>query len=475
MNRDRIDEAIRHLSVWARRSPWQRLWDEVLEQHVGAVARKAGLDHDALEAELGHHAHMMLLGCAFEDFLSRRVDERGRNNIIDDYLDQRAWREAPVVREYLRALRDSVMSLYEVVDKVPGTHLVLRDLVRGGEPVTVDERLGSLSTARWDRLGVRVLRVGERNVLSGGLLHFPFEAAERVLRVLRAGTGAMEAGMPQEMLDADARDRIAWALVANAAHVFSNVYLAQTLDALRESPPEMVNFEGDPLVFTTLRFPLAMRGQSDVAARLDRAAGLERIRGETARWNWKAEAAPPARRDVPAAGLTFGSFDEKSQPLLGQVELSETEVVLRVNSVNRAERGQAMLVALLGELIGEPARSTQTLDEARREHDADRIGPRATDRPPEAAGALPLSADEQARLVRPLLEQHYRRILDQPVPALGDVSPRQAVRSEDGRARVVDWLKYLENMEERRARRAGGPAFDVRWMWEELSVMDRRR
>lgn len=210
MNRDRIDEAIRHLSVWARRSPWQRLWDEVLEQHVGAVARKAGLDHDALEAELGHHAHMMLLGCAFEDLLSHRADERGRN-IIDDYLDQRAWREPPVVREYLRALRDSVMSLYEVVDKVPGTHLVLRDLVRGGEPVTVDERLGSLSTARWDRLGVRVLRVGERNVLSGGLLHFPFEAAERVLRVLRAGTGAMEAGMPQEMLDADARDRIAGA------------------------------------------------------------------------------------------------------------------------------------------------------------------------------------------------------------------------------------------------------------------------
>ena len=39
MNRERIDEAIRHLSVWARRSPWQRLWDEVLEQHVGAVAR----------------------------------------------------------------------------------------------------------------------------------------------------------------------------------------------------------------------------------------------------------------------------------------------------------------------------------------------------------------------------------------------------------------------------------------------------
>jgi hypothetical protein len=42
---------------------------------------------------------------------------------------------------------------------------------------------------------------------------------------------------------------------------------------------------------------------------------------------------------------------------------------------------------------------------------------------------------------------------------LGDTSPRAAVRSEQGREKVITWLKYLENMEERRARTPGsGPS-----------------
>src|SRR5207237_780977 len=59
--------------------------------------------------------------------------------------------------------------------------------------------------------------------------------------------------------------------------------------------------------------------------------------------------------------------------------------------------------------------------------------------------------------------------LDQPVPALGNKSPRAAVKTASGRAKVADWLKMMEN----RTARAGESnsamaSYSFDWMWTEL-------
>ena len=43
------------------------------------------------------------------------------------------------------------MSLYEVTGTVPGNHLVMKDLVRGGDPIRVEDRRVSRSVVEWDR------------------------------------------------------------------------------------------------------------------------------------------------------------------------------------------------------------------------------------------------------------------------------------------------------------------------------------
>lgn len=74
-----------------------------------------------------------------------------------------------------------------------------------------------------------------------------------------------------------------------------------------------------------------------------------------------------------------------------------------------------------------------------------------------------------------MLERHYRGLLDQPVPMLGNISPRKAARTKKGREKLVGWLKRLENST------AGQPAdspmasYDMSWMWEELGIADLRR
>jgi hypothetical protein len=75
----------------------------------------------------------------------------------------------------------------------------------------------------------------------------------------------------------------------------------------------------------------------------------------------------------------------------------------------------------------------------------------------------------EAQVVGEFYEQHYRRWLDEPVPALGNRSPREAARLKTGRPKVVALLQEFENMAARQ-RLEGRPAYDFGWMWGELGL-----
>jgi hypothetical protein len=77
--------------------------------------------------------------------------------------------------------------------------------------------------------------------------------------------------------------------------------------------------------------------------------------------------------------------------------------------------------------------------------------------------------------MREVMDRHYRGVLGEPVAMLDGKSPRQAARSEAGRRKVAEWLKYLENQTAHHAGAAGMPAYDFGWMWEELKIADLRR
>lgn len=73
------------------------------------------------------------------------------------------------------------------------------------------------------------------------------------------------------------------------------------------------------------------------------------------------------------------------------------------------------------------------------------------------------------------MERHYSKQLDEPIPALDGVSPRQAARTWAGREKVIGWLKYLENNTARAGKDDPMGSFDFGWMWEELGLKDERR
>jgi len=111
-------------------------------------------------------------------------------NIVDDYLKRRGWKESASTRAYMSALRTSVMSLYEVSDIVRDTSFGARDLLRGGDPILISERLATRSLKQWDRIATRVVQLAQ---LTPHRRASPMTSAARELAWARPPAPAPEA------------------------------------------------------------------------------------------------------------------------------------------------------------------------------------------------------------------------------------------------------------------------------------------
>jgi hypothetical protein len=459
------------LIKWLRHDEWRASFENTLAEHLKPACDEASITPDEIASVLGEDLFTMLWGCAFEDFLSR--DLEGGRNFVEDYLKRRGWKESASNRAYMTALRSSVMSLYEVSDIVPGQSFRARDLIRGGDPVLVDERTATRSLKLWDRIGARIVNVGPDFILGGGVLPFHLDSSEQLLRTLQdSSPGARtdhRARLGQASHDSG-KDKDA--VLCLAAPVFTTVWLEGALEqTLRPSLPELRNAEGDEVLFCTVRWPLARSAQNQtIEAKLD---GLSEFRKESSTfWNWLQPAKTARKRRAhpsrPSArrGQTYSVSLEDGSTVLGSVELRDRFVLLTANSLERAQRGRDLITAALGELVRAPLIETETPAQALAARTSDESAPRHE---------LNLEPEEEAAIVHAAMDQHYRQLLDQPIPMLGGKTPRQAARTKAGRVKVVAWLKYLENGAARRAPGDPMATYDLSWLWAELGSADERR
>jgi hypothetical protein len=459
------DQAIGNLVKWSLKDEWELYRAEVFADHFTLVKEKLGVSVDeALEA-VGEAADMVF-GFILEDFFAARFGEDGELNVVDDYLKRRGWREKPSGKRYLQALRDSVASVYEVVDLDPGRTMTVRDLILGGDPVTLEEKLGSESAARWDRIAGRVVTVNGKPYFTGGLLVLPHRVADKILAAVDEAVKQLKRDQRKaarkQGASADIDDRKVRELLLSDSifcRLFTQAWLIDALRRARGPRPEVRNTDGEQILFSEARFPI-VGDEAEVAAVLDGIAELDRDDPADLRWAWHGEGSPTRRMSGGSRrGSTLQSEDEAGLTLLGDIKISDGALVLGTNSRERAERGWDLLAAHLGTLVGPPLIAHQDLDRA--------IEERSGSTPPRDSGPPPEVAEQ---VVREYLDDHYLRTLDDPLPALDGKTPRQAVKTKKGRRQVVDWLKYLENSEFRRAAHQGHKPYDMAWMWRELKI-----
>jgi hypothetical protein len=453
---------------WSTRDPWRDRFDQVLEDHLLPACDETGTTTDDVVSIVGEDLFMSTVwACAFEDFLTREFEDGA--NVVDEYLKRRGWKEPASVRTYLAALRNSTMSLYEVSDIVPGESFQARDLVRGGEPVLISERSATRSIKPWDRIAARVVDVGSKMQIGGGVLLLEMEIAETCIEALhelrkrsKPKQRKFSKSMRQVLGDITAAELVSTETLRAISPMFTTFWLVGLIErAGGPEIPDLRNVEGDELLLCEARYPLAAGTTCDhIHTVLD--ARPEFRRADTTFWNWVSLKKPAARASSPES-LTFETALDDGTLVLGGVELQADALVLAVNSQRRCDLGCALLSGILGERVRPPSLKTETVDQMLA---SARTEPQQLDIPEEERGAM----------VHDYLDQHYRDVLDQPVPMLGGKSPRAAVRTADGRIKVAGWLKMIENSTAKSAENNSALAtYNFGWLWNELGIDDLRR
>ena len=461
-----IDKAVRNIKKWADRSEWSDELSIVFDAHFATVRENVDISQEALHQYIAESDYGgMLFGVMFEDFLSRRLSPRNKN-IIDDYLARSGWRESVVGRRYLQQLRDSVLSVYEVVAVSPGKYCELADLVRGGKIIRVHEHMGTQNMVKWDRIAARVLEMNGKHAFSGGILLFPRQASQDLLGLLsnlrkqfdKKHPGKRKKGAKTNRLSSENPDDV---LLRDACPAFTSIWLVHILEQMQAPLPELVNRDGASLVFSETRFPFLPENTKEIAARLDAATEWVRDAPQKDAWTWLPE--PSTNAERPRDGLAFDTSLGGQRPITGTLELAPGALTLLTNSMERAERGTDVLQELLHNLIGPALSLLQTPEQlmaSQPQQDSDR-----KHEPTDG-----IDRKIEAEIIHHTLDQHYRKCMNEPIPALDNKTPRQCARNKAGRKKVIEWLKQPENNELRRAAAAGQKPYDSSWMWKELKL-----
>ena len=199
--------------------------------------------------------------------------------------------------------------------------------------------------------------------------------------------------------------------------------------------PKLTTGDGEPFIFAKVIFDLldsatASRSLADRGDIVDHGAGT---------YVWSEPA---------------GSF----QRSVGTMIFEEKRVVFETTSQKRAEKARDELPGLLGGAVRFRAISYQDVEQALKH-------------PPTATHKEEpdIRMEEQRKMLGEFYQQHYRKWLDRPVPALGNRTPRHAAGLKTMRPKVVALLKDFEGQSERQ-RRSGKIAYDFGWMWAELGL-----
>ncbi|MBP8235351.1 hypothetical protein GS397_26305 (plasmid) [Sphingobium yanoikuyae] len=433
---------------------WAEHLQDALADHLGPAMEEFEFEFDELADIVGDHWALVLWGCAFEDLMTRAINPNGLN-LVDEYIRRRGWNETGPAKLYMRALRSSVMSLYEVSEIEPGSGFLVRDLIQGGEPVRVSERSASQTLKSWDKIGARVVMAGGKHVLSGGVLSFTMEAADSLMSGLRHADGKRS---PRAKIALDADRLRGLPSLISTAWLFDVIPRAMGLMTV----PTLHNSDGEEVVFHRVRFPFA-RGvtQTLIGERLDAVPALQR---ETTHfWNWLGD--KPVSNAKGTGQMAWGVTMADGTPVLGNIELKGRALILAVTSAERAARGTTLISNTLADLIGTPLTTIETIEQAMAAR---------RDTPREPAPAI--EPDVAAPLVHAMLDRQYQATLDEPVGMLGDITPRAAARTLSGRERLSAWLKHLENRSSDQSDPNDPMAtYDFTWMWRELGIENLRR
>lgn len=441
-----IDKAIAHLMKYAEQAPWSERQKQFFNEMLMDAANRVDIPIDELGQALEDSGYMgMVFGYLFELFASSYWDN-DEFCMIEDYIKRRGWREAARGKRYLQALAKSEAKLWEIIAVNPGHWVEVRPVGSTSKAIRVYEHSGSQSLKRWDCIAARVISLDGKYGFGGGILPFSPEQAQEVLALLERACQSVIDTLKEvrdveaqcqwsdedieEMATADANDQL--------PDLLFSFWACQTYLAITKPIPTLLNHDGHTLYWSKIKFPLNTSDIEEIEKRLHSAPQLN-FNNDSKEWIW--------------LNCDKNNIENVGATVLGHLSIIGQYLVATVNSIERSEEIKDFLSALLSELIGTPLSVHENFESMMEKYSTQELPTEETIDAPE--------------LIAASLDQHYRKILDEPIPALNNRTPRDCSLDKDQHTILLQWLKGLEN---NTAVVPHMSRYDFKWMWEELGL-----
>ena len=463
------------LLKWSNKPQWKEYLGQIYSNHLDFAFNQLNLTEDELIDYLDPEAGGLMHHAIFEDFLTSFFGADGESNVINDYLKRRGSREPLVGRQYLQALLDSTVSMFEVVELEPnGRTMKVRDLLQEDMTLTIQKSSELNPWVIWDCIGARVFTMGGKHYFTDGtlllnriLMKEIVESVKSIARVMERDIIRRARFMRQNSTEIPSVSREVLCAALPLSSMLTQAWLEEHVSIAEATLPAFHNTDDEKLMFCKVQFPI-LGDLTELIATIDEFEDFERSE-EIYSWSWLETRSPTgrlARRQKDSSESKkisgFNQFGMESA-VIGYIRIRSKSLVLTVNSAERADRGKTLLESRLGNLVGNALTSHEDLEQAMIER------PDSTDRD------RPTTNQEMPDFQNDYLKAHYGGVLDEPVPMLGNKIPRKAAATKMGRSEVVEWLKALENIEHRHSQVDGSEPFDMTWIWRELKIDDLRR
>ena len=332
-------------------------------------------------------------------------------------------------RQWLLQLAARPLRLYTVTDVRVGDGLTLCDALDGeAPPLLVQERMGSRSAKPGMLIGCRVMTVDGHLELSGAM--YPFS----LLAQAAARAAVQDQNYPGQLAE-----DLPYAQGLAIARAWLRQY------AMPLPIPKMVDtYSGEALLLITDHYRVL-----DASALAAALAAHEDVSGDATQ-GWRREIDCD---DGMVRSLVAINPGKKADRI---------ELFYRTQS--RADQGRPWFDALAGAAV---AYLTREISDPRA------VMAKATPATRDAAALRKppgLSPEALADAIEQVLRQTYARWADEPIAALDDQTPRQAMHTPTGLERVKGLLRSYESGEVEMAARDGRRAISYQFLWDKLAL-----
>ena len=329
-------------------------------------------------------------------------------------------------RAWLAQLAATPLRLYVVTGVKPGESMTLcdaRDV--NADPITVSEHMGSTMDLLDTHIGVRVMSADGISTLSGMMYSFSRAQAEHLLQWFREYAEELA---PQPLPDTE------------TSFMIRRAWLAQFLE--EPEPPTLMDYHSnEPLLFVIDRY--RVRDWEKVAAVLAMQPDVEGNRDR----GWQRSVHCEDGQTRSAAGITRTR------------DAQHLTVFYRTQRY--ADEGRNWFDTIMGDAVEFRIREIQ-----------DPIGALShtthDEAPPTPASDVPTELATPA--IREALRRVYANWADEPLPALGERSPREAIASRGGLERVKGLLRGYQHGEELQAQLQQREPVSLQFLWEALGL-----